>query len=57
MMITSLPFTIQPLSTVQVLFSSMVSGWVGGRAAGKACLGRISEIVGCKMLILGKDIV
>ena len=32
-------FTPQPLRTVGILFSPMVSGWVFGRAAGKSLSG------------------
>ena len=49
-------FTPQPLRAVGVLFSPMVSGWAGGRAAGKVCPGCISETVRCRKLILGRDI-
>ena len=34
----------------------MVSGWVGGQAAGKVWPGCISETVKCRKLILGRDI-
>ena len=56
-------FTPQPLRVVRVLFSPMVSGWVGGPAfrqpAGrreKVCPGFISETVRCRKLINGMDI-
>ena len=49
-------FTPQPLRVVMVLFSPMVSGWVGGHAAGKICLACISETVRYRKLILGRDI-
>ena len=60
-------FTPQPLRAVGVLFSPMVSGWVGKRAGwrsswlaggwrGKICPGCISETVKCRKLILGRDI-
>ena len=48
-------FSPQPLRAVGVLFSPMVSGWVGGRRE-KVCPGCISETVRCKKLILGRDI-
>ena len=32
-------FTSQPLRAVRVLFSPMVSGWMGGWAAGKSLSG------------------
>ena len=35
----------------------MASGWVGGWLGGrweKSCLGCISEIIGCRILILGR---
>ena len=35
----ALLFTPQPLRAVGVLFSPMVSGWVGGRAAGNSLSG------------------
>ena len=48
------------LRAVGVLFSPMVSGWVGGRAVGgrqeKNCPACISETVRCRNLILGRDI-
>ena len=34
-----LVFTPQPLRAVRVLFSPMVSGWAGGKAAGKSLSG------------------
>ena len=56
-------FTPQPLRAVGVLFSSMVSGWAGGKASCRAggrrekvCPGCISETVRCRKLILGRDI-
>ena len=52
-------FTPQPLRAVGVLFSPMVSGWVGGRAVGRweiVCPGCISETVRCRKFILGRDI-
>ena len=52
-------FTPQPLRAVGVLFSPMVSGWVGGLVGGrqeKVCPGCISETVRCRKLILGRDI-
>ena len=48
-------FTPHPLRAVGVLFSPMVSGWAGGRGE-KVCPGCISETVGCRKLILGRDI-
>ena len=48
-------FTPQPLRAVGVLFSPMVSGWVGGRRE-KVCPGYISETVRCRKLILGGNI-
>ena len=47
--------TPQPLMVVEVLFSSMVSGWVGGLAMGKVYLGCISEAVKCRKLMLDRD--
>ena len=35
----SIVFTPQPLRAVGVLFSPVVSGWVGGQAAGKSLSG------------------
>ena len=48
-------FTPQPLRVVGVLFSPMVSGWVGGRWE-KDCPGCILEPVRCRKLIPGRDI-
>ena len=48
-------FTPQPLRAVGVLFSPMVSGWMGGWR-GKVCPGCISETIRCRKLILGRDI-
>ena len=42
--------TRQPLRAVGVLFSPIVSGWVGG---GKKA---VSFVVSCRKLILGRDI-
>ena len=41
-----------------VLFSPMVSGWVGGWVGSeeKVCPGCISETMRCRKLILGRDI-
>ena len=47
--------TPRPLRAVGVLFSPMVSRWVGGRWE-KVCLACISETVRCRKLILGRDI-
>ena len=47
--------TQQPLKDVGVLFSPMVSGWLGGRRE-KVCLGCISEALRCKKLILDRDV-
>ena len=51
------------VKAVGVLFSPMVSRWVGGRAVGQAdgrleevCTACISETVRCRKLILGRDI-
>ena len=44
-----------PTHFVRVLFSPMVSGWVGGRRE-KVCPGCISETIRCRKLILGRDI-
>ena len=56
-------FTPQPLRTVGVLFSPMVSRWAGGRPGRrvvgrreKVCPGCISETVRCRKLIFGRDI-
>ena len=49
-------FTPQPLRAVGVLFSPMVSGWLGGRAAEKVCPGCILETIRYRKLILGRDI-
>ena len=48
-------FTPQPLRADGVLFSPMVSGWVGGRRE-IVCPGCISETVRCRKFILGRDI-
>ena len=48
-------FTPQHLRDVVVLFSPMVSGWVGGRQE-KVCPGCISETIGCRHLIFVRDI-
>ena len=48
-------FTPQTLRAVGVLFSPMVSGWVGGRRE-KVFPGCISETVRCRKLVLGRDI-
>ena len=53
--LTKMLFTPQPLRAVGVLFSPMVSGWVGGRWE-EVCPGCISETVRCRKLILGRDI-
>ena len=37
-----------PLRAVRVLFSPMVYGWAGGRAAGKVCPACISGTVRCR---------
>ena len=50
-----LVFTPQPLRAVGVLFSPMVSGWVGGLRE-KVCPGYISETIRCRKLILSRDI-
>ena len=47
-------FTQQPLRAVRVLFSPIVSEWVGGRRE-KVCPGCISETIRCRMLRLGSD--
>ena len=44
-----------PHRAVGVLFSPMVSGWVGGRRE-IVCPGYISETVRCRKLILGRNI-
>ena len=52
-------FTPQPLRAVGVLFSPMVSRWVGGRAGGRreeVCPACISESIRSRKLILGRDI-
>ena len=54
-------FTPQPLRTVGVLFSPMVSGWagwVGGWVFWReiVCPGCISETVRCRKLIFGRYI-
>ena len=48
-------FAPQPIRTVGVLFSPIVSGWAGGRRE-KVCPGCISKSVRCRKLILGRDI-
>ena len=48
-------FTPQPLRAVRVLFSPILSEWVGGRWE-KVCLGCVSETVRCRKLITGRDI-
>ena len=52
---TVVVFTPQPLRAVGVLFSPMVSGWVGGRRE-IVCPGYISATIRCRKLILGRDI-
>ena len=60
-------FTPQPIRAVRVLFSPMVSRWVGvqagrsgiwvgGQPGEKVCRGYISETVRCRKLKLGRDI-
>ena len=53
--VTDTVFTPQPLRAVGVLFSPMVSGWVGGQRE-IVCPGCISETVRCRKFILGRDI-
>ena len=51
-------FTPQPLRAVGYCFHSWCpDGQAGGQAAGKVCLGCISETVRCRKLILGRNIV
>ena len=56
--VTVVSITSQPLRAVGVLFSPMVSEWVGGRTGGgkKVCLSCMSETIRCRKLMLGREI-
>ena len=53
---SSIHFYPTALKGFGVLFSPMASGWAGGRAAGKTCLGHISNSIRCRLFIFGMDI-